>query len=110
MKPTQEPRGEHRDEGKPRLELIDPLLLEQMGHVLAFGAEKYDPWNWTQGIEYSRLIGSALRHINSFNDGIDRDPESGLPHLAHAACCIMMLMGMTQRHPELDNRKGIAHE
>lgn len=96
--------GDHKDAGKPRLELLDPYAMEQVAAVLGFGAVKYSPWNWTRGIAYTRLAGSALRHIFAFMRGEDRDPESGLPHLAHGMCCLMMLLGMTQRHPELDDR------
>lgn len=97
--------GDHKDEGKPRLDLLDPYAMEQMGHVLAFGANKYkDPFNYTKGIKYLKLVGSALRHIFAFIRGEDLDPESGYPHLAHGMCCLMMLLSMTQRHPELDDR------
>ena len=99
------PGGSHKDAGKPRLDLLDPYAMEQMGHVLAFGAGKYgDPFNYTRGIAYLRLTGSALRHIFAFIRGEDTDPESGYPHLAHGMCCLMMLLSMTQRHPELDDR------
>lgn len=96
--------GDHKDAGKSRLDLLDAYAIEQMGHVLGFGASKYSPFNWTKGIAYTRLQGSALRHILAFQRGEDLDPESGLPHLAHGMCCLMMLLGMTQRHPELDDR------
>lgn len=96
--------GDHKDAGKTRLDLVDAHWIEATGRVLGFGAEKYDPWNWTRGIAYTRLLGSALRHLFAFARREDLDPESGLPHLAHASCCLMMLYGMTVRHPELDDR------
>ena len=101
---NREVKGEHKDEGKPRLELIYPQFLEAMGSVLGFGATKYSANNWKNGIEYSRLIGSAMRHITAFNRGEDMDPESGLSHLAHAGCCVMMLYGMTQINKDMDDR------
>ena len=96
--------GKHFDEGKPRIELVDTYAIEQLGHVLAFGAKKYGENNWTKGIKYTKLAGSALRHLFAFLRGIDNDHESGLPHLAHAMCCCMMLLGTTKRHPEMDDR------
>jgi hypothetical protein len=45
-----------------------------------------------------------MRHIMAFNDGEDKDPESGLSHLAHAACCIMFLLEFEKTHQELDDR------
>ena len=98
--------GTKFDSGKARMELLDPYALEQLSHVLAFGAEKYEAWNWTRGIAYGRLIGAALRHLFAFAGGEDLDPESGLPHTAHAMCCLMFLTSMQKRHPELDDREG----
>ena len=34
------------NEGKPRLGLIPPQIIEGLGHVLSFGAQKYDDNNW----------------------------------------------------------------
>ena len=93
------------DDEKPRMELLDPYAMEQLALVLTFGAKKYAPWNWTKGLAYGRLIGAALRHLFAFSKGEDLDPESGLSHLAHCMCCLMFLMGMTVRHPELDDRE-----
>lgn len=94
------------DEEKPRMELLDPYAMEQLALVLTFGAKKYEPWNWTKGLAFSRLIGAALRHLFAFAKGEDLDPESGLSHLAHAMCCLMFLVSMTKRHPEFDDREG----
>ena len=99
--------GKKYDAGKPRMDLLDPYAIEQLAKVLTFGAKKYDPWNWSKGIVYSRLIGAALRHLFEFMRGVDIDPESGLPHLSHAFCNIMFLLSMTKRHPELDDRESV---
>ena len=92
------------DTEKPRMDLVDPHALEQLAAVLTFGAKKYAAHNWRKGIAYSRLIAAAMRHINAFNAGEDLDPESGLPHVAHAMCCMMFLLGMMQARPDLDDR------
>lgn len=94
--------GDKFDGGKARMSLIDPFFLEQVAKVLTFGATKYDAHNWRGGIEIDRLLDAAYRHINSFNDGVDLDEESGLPHLAHATCCLMMAMNFT--NTKFDNR------
>jgi hypothetical protein len=99
-----EDRGLKLDTGKPRMELLDPYAMEQVARVLTFGAEKYDPHNWRKGISYGRLLGAALRHIFAFIGGEDNDKESGLPHPAHAMANLMFVLGMTQLHPELDDR------
>jgi hypothetical protein len=71
---------------------------------MAFGAQKYGDHNWRGGIKYTRLLGAAKRHIKAFNMGEDLDPESGLSHVAHAICCLGMLLGMINERPDLDDR------
>lgn len=96
--------GIKHDQDKPRMDLLDRFAIEQLALVLGFGAQKYAAHNWRNGLEYSRLVAAALRHIHAFNSGEDNDPESGLPHLAHAMCCLMFLLGMTQERPDMDDR------
>lgn len=97
-------RGTKHDSGKPKVELVDPDFIEGVASVLTFGAEKYAAHNWRNGISTSRLIGAAYRHLGAFNKGEDLDPESGLPHVYHAACCLQFLGWMMQNKPEFDDR------
>jgi hypothetical protein len=92
------------DGDKPRMDLIDRAAMEELGYVLGFGAKKYAANNWRKGINYSRLVGAALRHIHAFNDGEDKDPESGYSHIGHAMCCLMFLMGTIKHNPDMDDR------
>lgn len=92
------------DDGKARLDLIPYESLEGLGKVLAYGAKKYAEANWAKGIDYSRLIAAALRHLNQFNAGIDVDAESGLSHVHHAACNLAFLAYMIEHRKDLDNR------
>jgi hypothetical protein len=81
----------------------------EVAKVLAFGAEKYAPRNWEKGIKYSRLYASALRHAHAYLSGEYRDPETGLSHLAHFACCLMFLASYTHRGFDagpFDDREG----
>lgn len=80
------------DGNKAPLELLPAPALEAISEVLAFGKAKYAAWNWAKGFAWSRLIGAALRHLFAFARGEDKDPESGLSHLAHAGCCILFLI------------------
>lgn len=89
---------------KPPMALLDPDYLEGVARVLGFGASKYSPNNWRGGINYSRLISAAYRHLGSINRGEDLDPESGLPHVYHLGCCNMFLAAMMKNRPELDDR------
>ena len=95
--------GKKFDESKPRLDLLDSYAIEQLAAVLTFGAQKYSAHNWRKGIAYSRLLAALLRHVFAFMRGEDNDPETGLPHIAHAMCNCMFLLGL--RDPKLDDRR-----
>jgi hypothetical protein len=92
------------DDNKPPLALLSGIALEELGRVLAHGAEKYEEDNWRKGFEWRRLISASLRHILAFNDGEDKDPESGLSHVAHAMCMLMFLLEHETTHRDLDDR------
>lgn len=102
--------GTKFDQGKPRLDLIDSTFLEELGKVLGFGAQKYAAHNWRNGLALSRLQGAAMRHMVRFNDGESVDPETGLSHLAHAACNVMFALWTLKNRPELDDRYKVGAE
>ena len=66
--------------------------MEAVSEVFAYGARKYAAHNYRLGMAWSRLLGAALRHLLAWGRGEDLDKESGLPHLAHAGCCVLMLL------------------
>ena len=92
------------DGEKVRLDLLpaDPII--DVGKVLTYGARKYNPENWRKGLAWSRCYGAALRHLLAWHKGETNDPETGLNHLAHAACEILFLLEFSRTHPELDDR------
>jgi hypothetical protein len=100
--------GRKDDTGKLPLDLLAFDALEGTASVLQFGAAKYAPRNWEKGIAYSRVFAALMRHMWWWWKGQDKDPETGLNHLHHAACCIMFLQAYTIRKrklpKELDNR------
>lgn len=96
--------GRKNDSGKPPISLLDRDFIEGTANVMAFGAKKYDRYNWCGGIAHTRLVDAAMRHLVAYASGEDLDPESGLPHIDHAAASINMLRGNQRLHPELDDR------
>ena len=83
-----------RDEGKPPIQLIEPSYILGLAKVLGFGAEKYGPNDWKNNVPENvidRTFGSVQRHLWQWKGGEKQDSESGLPHLLHAACQLMML-------------------
>ena len=96
--------GIKHDSDKPDMSLLSSFSINELAKVLSFGKEKYAAHNWRKGIQISRLIAAAQRHMFAFNGGEDKDPESGLSHLAHAMCCMMFAIEMMEVKPELDDR------
>jgi hypothetical protein len=91
-------------DNKIRMELLPPTSLKRIAQVFTYGAKKYASWNYTKGLEYSRLYGALQRHMTAWYEGEERDPETGFSHLDHAGCCIMMLIEMQQYKPAMDDR------
>lgn len=92
------------DEDKIRMEYIPPEFLEATATILTFGAKKYSPRNWESGMEWGRVYGALLRHLNAWWGGQDKDPETGESHLWHAACCLCFLITYEMRGIGKDDR------
>ena len=84
-------KGEHKDEGKSRVDLIPADILLAIGDVFGWGAKKYAERNWEEGILFSKLYGSAMRHAFKWFCGVDYDDESGLHHLDCTIANLMMI-------------------
>jgi len=99
--------GVKHDKGKPRMDLIPPEALTALGEVLHFGAEvkEYGERNWEKGMPWGKVYGATLRHLNQWNSGVDKDPESGLSHLNHALANIAFLIAYEKRQIGKDTRK-----
>lgn len=97
-------QGKKFDQDKVQLELLSSRWIFGVGRVLTFGAKKYAAHNWRKGLKRSRLLGAALRHIFTYMDGDDLDPESRLLHLYHASCCLMFASELHETMPETDDR------
>lgn len=76
------------DSDKPRYDLLPPVAIDLMAQVMTFGAKKYKPEGWrTVPDALQRYQAALLRHSFAMLRGEVNDPESGLPHAAHAMCC-----------------------
>ena len=85
--------GRKDDDGKPRWDLLPFKALSSVVDVLTYGARKYGPGNWRKVPRArSRYLAAAFRHLVAACRGEACDRESGLPHLAHAACCLLFLI------------------
>jgi hypothetical protein len=87
---TRELRGDVRVQGL--FPGCGPAMLE-VARVLTFGASKYGANNWQTLANFTdRYYAAILRHLFAHGGGETKDPESGLPHLAHAACGALFLL------------------
>lgn len=81
-------KGMKYDQDKPRYDLLPANAIDDLAKILTFGAKKYAPNSWQHvedGLE--RYRAALLRHTFAIQRGELIDPESGLPHSAHAMCC-----------------------
>jgi hypothetical protein len=74
---------------------------ELIVRVLMHGAEKYDRDNWRQGADdpeaQRRIFSATIRHLAALQRGETVDPDSGMPHIAHAATNLLFLCAFTRR-------------
>ena len=81
------------DGEKPMWDLLPYREVGQIVDVLTYGASKYAPRSWHKIDDpRSRYFAALMRHLVAWEAGELLDPESGLPHLAHAGCCLLFLM------------------
>lgn len=100
--------GVKHDQEKPDMSLLSSIAVTKIAQVMTFGKKKYSANNWRGGIAYTRLLAAAFRHIFAYSGGESNDPETGLSHLAHASCCLMMLLEFEDTRKDLDDRYKAA--
>ena len=93
-------KGLRFNNGKARFDLIDADASHGLARVLTFGATKYSPNNWRNGLSFTETIGSLERHVAAIKRGELIDPESGEQHIDHVQCNAMFL-SFFMKHPEI---------
>lgn len=92
------------DQEKPDMALLPFVGLEKVADAMTYGKKKYSAHNWRKGLGYTRLLSATLRHVSAYLRGEDKDPESGISHLAHACCNLLMVLEFETVKPEMDDR------
>lgn len=87
-----------------RFDLIPYEAVAEIARVYGMGAKKYDPHNWRKGYDWGLSYAALMRHVTAFWNGEDLDPESGLPHMAHAGWHCLTLLTFMKDHEALDDR------
>lgn len=105
LKPEQLKIPVKHDDSKRDWSLLPMEAVEEIVKVLEFGAKKYAADNWREGSGFSwlRVANSLRRHLYAWLRGEDRDPETGLSHLAHAGCNVLFLLHYTQNKQRFKN-------
>jgi hypothetical protein len=91
-------QGVKFDGGKLPWDLLPWDAVEEVVKVLAFGAKKYAPRNWENGIAHSRTFAATQRHLVAwFQDGQATDPDTELDPRAHAICELLFSLAFSLR-------------
>lgn len=90
--------GNRYNVGKIPWHLLPWDAVEEVVRVIQFGAKKYSPRGWEdKPLSYVETAASMTRHTVAWLRGQDRDPETGLHHMAHAACNALFLVAYALR-------------
>lgn len=99
--------GTKFDTDKPEWLLIPWDQVEKIVRVLMFGAKKYGYLNWTQVPNWKyRYTNALFRHLIAWAyKGEEMDKETNISHLAHAGCCLLFLMYLSDHGQEKDGER-----
>lgn len=69
------------------------------------GALKYGRSNFRAvGVRASIYYDATMRHLNAWFEGEEFDPDSGLPHMAHALACLAIIVEAQAKGNMTDDR------
>lgn len=90
---------------KPSMGLIPVGAMESVARVMELGAKKYGPYNWrSKKVKAMVYANAGLRHLFKWIGGESIDEESGQPHLAHCAACMLIVLDAMATGNLIDDR------
>jgi len=105
MKKTNNKKALTFDDGKAPLAVLPWAALDAMAFVQAYGHKKYGNfYNYKKGMEVSRHLSCAIRHIRDYMNGHDKDHESGLNPLAHSMVRLAFVLENLADGTAIDDR------
>lgn len=87
-----------------RFDLVPASALRALATVYGKGSQRYADRNWEAGYPWGWSFGALQRHLWAFWGGEYLDPETGLPHLAHAAWHCFTLIHFVDGKLGVDDR------
>lgn len=97
---------------RSRVGLVPPRAVLAAGRALGYGASKHGtpaPGDWgtwrIAGTEQAKPLThyeSLFRHLLAWRSGEERDAESGLSHLDHAAAQLAILVDVVEDPPSAE--------
>lgn len=77
---------------KVPLSTVSAPVMAEVGLAMMEGARKYGRHNYrVSGVRASVYYDAVMRHLMSFFEGENTDPDSGLPHVVKAIACLVVL-------------------
>lgn len=109
--PDNNPKTRVGGASKVPLHLVPSTAIAHMAMGFADGGLKYQPYNWrAEPISSSVYYGAARRHMDAWWEGEDIAGDSKVHHLAHAMCCLAMILDTMDRPGCLNDNRPPASD
>lgn len=87
------------------LGLASTIAMAEYSLAMVEGLFKYGAWNYrVAGVRASVYIGAALRHLQKYKDGENRDPKTCVHHLGSVMACVGILLDAAAIGKLIDDR------
>jgi len=95
--------------GKAPMSTVSAPVMLEVGAAMLEGARKYGRHNYrVAGVRASVYYDATLRHVMSWWEGEELDPDSGLSHIAKAIASLMVLRDSMLQGNYVDDRPPVA--
>ena len=85
-------------------------VMNEVHEGMAEGARKYGPFNWRETeIQASDYYDSSIRHLSSWYDGEDIDPDSGINHISKTIAGLFVLRDAMLNGSMMDDRPNTCN-
>lgn len=92
-------------QSKPQMGLVPGAALVEFSEALRHGTEKYGPANWrVDPVSASTYYHAAIRHLNEWWDGLNKDSGSGASPLGHVGANMAIIIDAAASGTLIDDR------